>query len=40
MDLVVNIEQAFRIELLPREVIRITSLETAVQIVREKLSAK
>ena len=40
MDLVVNIEQAFRIELLPREVIRITSLETAVQIVREKLSTK
>ena len=40
MDLVVNLEQAFSIELLPREVIRITSLDSAVQIVREKLSGK
>jgi len=40
MDLVVNLEQAFQIELLPREVIRITSLEMAVQVVREKLTAK
>jgi long-chain acyl-CoA synthetase len=40
MDFVVNVEQAFQIELLPREVIRITSLETAVQIIREKLTNK
>jgi long-chain acyl-CoA synthetase len=40
MDFVVNIEQSFQIELLPREVIRITSLESALQIVREKRSAK
>lgn len=40
MDLVVNLEQAFQIELLPREVIRITSLEMAVQVVKEKIATK
>lgn len=40
MDLVVNLEQAFQIELLPREVIRITSLEMAVQVVKEKIAAR
>ena len=38
MDFVVNAEKEFAIELLPREVIRITSLEAATQVIREKLA--
>lgn len=40
MDLVVNLEKTFGVELLPREVIRITTLELAAQVIREKLLGK
>jgi long-chain acyl-CoA synthetase len=38
MDFITNLETSFGIELLPREVIQITSLEAAVRVVRGKLS--
>ena len=37
MDFVVNLESNFRLELLPREVTRITSIAAAMKIVSEKL---
>lgn len=38
MDFVTNLEKKFAVELLPREVIQITTLEAAVQIIRNKLT--
>ncbi len=38
MDFVTNLETKFAIELLPREVIQITTLEAAVRILRNKLT--
>ncbi len=38
MDFIVNVESRFGIELLPREVIQITSLDAAVRILRKKLT--
>lgn len=40
MDFVTNLETRFGIELLPREVIQITNLESAVRIVRSKLATR
>ncbi len=39
MDFVIRLEEKFGIELLPREVIQITALETAVKIIRAKLAS-
>ena len=40
MDFVTNLESKFGIELLPREVIQITSLDAALRIVRAKLNSR
>ncbi len=38
MDFVMNVETEYGIELLPREIMQITSLESAVRIINEKLA--